>query len=191
MAFGTGMKNALMASSTPPPTSTLRPNDLPYQGPLLDAVSLFERLGIAYALIGGVAAMFYGRARFTEDIDFVAAADHMAILAANPEVMKEFNFDPTCQFMLYHSSGLRIDLRKDAHVASIIANAREVPLAGRTVRIADAHDLVAMKLRAGRIKDDYDISEIVRSGEIHAAKLRALTSPEEFAQFEAIKLRTR
>ena len=35
--------------------------------PLQDAVALFEELGIAYAVVGGIAAMVYGRARWTED----------------------------------------------------------------------------------------------------------------------------
>ncbi len=55
---------------------------VPYAGPLLDAVGLFESLGIGYALIGGVAAMVYGRARFTEDVDFIAASGHMDFLIA-------------------------------------------------------------------------------------------------------------
>ena len=49
--------------------------------PLLDAVEMFTQLKIPYALIGGLAAMVYGRARFTEDIDFVAASAHEAVLA--------------------------------------------------------------------------------------------------------------
>jgi hypothetical protein len=32
---------------------------VPYAQPLLDAVELFEELGIGYALIGGIAAMYY------------------------------------------------------------------------------------------------------------------------------------
>src|SRR5687768_7064405 len=99
-------RSALMASSSTP---------LPYAGPLLDAVGLFERLGIPYALVGGVAAMYYGRARFTEDLDFVAATGHMNVLAASPDVMREFHFDPACTWKLYHDSGLEIDIWKDEH----------------------------------------------------------------------------
>src|SRR4051812_19588675 len=83
-----------------------------YTAPLLDAVSLFEELGIGYALIGGLAAMHYGRSRFTEDVDFVAAADHEAKLAANGEAMRRLHFDPGSTWKLYHESGVEIDIWK-------------------------------------------------------------------------------
>src|SRR4051812_47504790 len=56
--------------------------------PLLDAVALFEHLHLGYALIGGIAAMYYGRSRFTEDVDFVVVPGHMEVLAANGPIMK-------------------------------------------------------------------------------------------------------
>src|SRR4051812_33237385 len=77
-----------------------------YTAPLLDAVALFEELGIGYALIGGLAAMHYGRSRFTEDVDFVATADHEQRLVENAEVMRRHRFDPNCTWKLYHESGV-------------------------------------------------------------------------------------
>jgi Nucleotidyl transferase of unknown function (DUF2204) len=163
---------------------------VPYAQPLLDAVSLFEELRVGYALIGGIAAMYYGRARFTEDVDFVAVAGHANIFTSHPEAMKKYHFDPTCTYKLYHQSGVQIDLWKDEHVEQIIQNAREVELAGRLIRIADPHDLIAMKLRARRLKDDYDISEIVRLTPIDETRLQSLVTPEQFAQFTEIKKRS-
>src|SRR5438067_426311 len=86
---GTAFRKQLMNSADQP---------VPYAQPLLDAVGLFERLRIGYALVGGVAAMYYGRARFTEDVDFVATTSHQDLLQKNPEPMREFHFDPTCTF---------------------------------------------------------------------------------------------
>lgn len=160
-----------------------------YAAPLLDAVALFDELHIGYALIGGVAAMVWGRARYTEDIDFVAAAGHEAALKQHPDAMRRHHFDPSCTWKLYHDSGLEIDLWKDEHVEGIVARAVSVELAGRDVRVAEAHDLIAMKLRADRPQDDYDISEIVQRMSIDEATLAQRVDADALARFRAIRQR--
>jgi hypothetical protein len=162
----------------------------PITGPLLDAVALFEQLNIGYALVGGIAAMYYGRARFTDDVDFVADFLHDRVLAANPEAMTEHHFDPTCTYKLYHASGVDIDLWKDEFSYDIVDRAGEATLGGRTVRIADPNDLVAMKLRAGRPQDDYDVSEMIRAGVVDVAVVRTRVTEEQYARFGAIMART-
>ena len=164
-----------------------RESSTPYAQPLLDAVSLFEELGVGYALVGGIAAMYFGQPRFTEDVDFVAATGHMEVLAAHPAAMEKHHFDPSCTFKLYHHSGLEVDLWKDEHADDIIRRGIEVELAGRTVRLAEPHDLIAMKLRAGRFKDSDDIVQIVRATAIDEARLRDLITSAQFAQFLEIK----
>jgi len=164
---------------------------VPYAQPLLDAVSLFEELNIGYALIGGVAAMYYGRARFTEDVDFVAVSGHMNILAAHPAEMEKHHFAPTCTHKLYHQSGVQVDVWKDEHSDDIIRRSNEVQLAGRSIHIIDPHDLIAMKLRAQRLKDDYDISEIASKTAIDESRLQRMVTPEEFSRYEEIKRRSR
>lgn len=163
---------------------------VPYAQPLLDAVELFERLQIGYALVGGVAAMYYGRARFTEDVDFVAASGHQEVLAGNPDAMRATHFDPSCTWKLYHDSGVEIDIWKDEHADAIVQRAQSVQLAARTVHIAEVNDLVAMKLRAGRLQDDYDVSEMLRAGSVDEARVQSLVSDSEFAHFLEIKSRT-
>ncbi len=111
VARGRAMQKALL----------MEPSNEPTTQPLLDAVALFERLGIRYALIEGIAAMYYGRARFTEDVDFVAESLHDSILADNPTAMVEHRFDPACTYKLYHTSGVDIDLWKDEFVHRSIA----------------------------------------------------------------------
>jgi Nucleotidyl transferase of unknown function (DUF2204) len=162
---------------------------VPYAQPLLDAVALFEELGIGYALVGGIAAMYYGRSRFTEDVDFVAVAGHMDVLAGHPLVVEKHHFDPTCSYKLYHQSGVQVDLWKDEHADGIVQRALEVELAGRVVRIVDPHDLIAMKLRARRLKDDYDVSQIIQSVKIDEARIQQLVTAEQFAQLAEIKKR--
>src|SRR5437762_12496145 len=95
-------------------------SSFPYSAPILDAVRLFDRLGIGYALIGGVAAMYYGRARFTEDVDFVASSGHVEVLSRNADVMRDAHFDPTCTYKLYHDSDVEIDIWKDEFADEII-----------------------------------------------------------------------
>ena len=159
---------------------------VPYAQPLLDAVALFEELGIGYALAGGIAAMYFGRARFTEDVDFVAIAGHMEVLSARPEVMQKHHFDPACSHKLYHQSGVQVDVWKDEFANGIVERATPVELAGRTIQLVDVYDLLAMKLRAGRLKDDYDVSEIVRSTSPDLNRLRKLLTPEQVAHLERI-----
>ena len=157
--------------------------------PLLDAVALFEHLGLGYALVGGVAAMYYGRQRFTEDVDFVVVPGHMDVLAGNGLIMKEHHFDPSCTFKLYHDSGVDVDIWKDQFAGEIIERARVAQLAGAQIRIGDPHDLIAMKLRAGRIQDDYDISEIIKGASIDERIVQQRVSAEQFAHFLEIKRR--
>jgi hypothetical protein len=156
---------------------------IPYAQPLLDAVSLFEELGVSYALIGGIAAMYYGRARFTEDVDFIAAPGHMEILAAHPAELDKHHFQPTHSDEHRHQSGVRVDIWKDEHADAIIQRAKSVELAGRLLRVIEPHDLIAMKLRARRLKDDYDISEIAKKTAIDPERLKQLVTPEQFQQF--------
>ncbi len=79
--------------------------------------------------------MYYGRARFTEDVDFVAVAGHMEILSNHPAQMEKHHFAPDCVYKLYHKSGIQVDLRKDDYADQIVRNAIEVELVGRLIRM--------------------------------------------------------
>lgn len=177
-----GLATVKLAAVDRPPVDDLTPA-------LLDAVALFESLHIDYALIGGLAAMCYGRARFTEDVDFIAAEGHMEVLTANPDAMRRHHFDPSSTWKLCHESGLQVDLWKDAHVPEMLGRARSFAIAGRSVRVVDPHDLIAMKLRANRPQDDYDISEIVKTTAVDEALIRQRVTAEEMERYAAIKRR--
>jgi hypothetical protein len=47
-----------------------------------------------------------------------------------------------------------------------------------------------MKLRSGRLKDDYDISQIAASVSIDEARLRTMVTSDRFTHFLAIKDRS-
>ena len=166
-----------------------KPGDL--TAAMADAISLFRQLKIKYALVGGLAAMLYGRSRYTEDVDFVAEPDHEAVLARNPEAMKRFGFDPACTWKLYHRSGIDIDIWKDRHAPGILERARRKKLGDRFARVAELHDLIAMKLRADRPQDDYDISEMLRRQDIDADALADRVTRAQLRRFRAIERRTR
>jgi hypothetical protein len=55
--------------------------------------------------------------------------------------------------------------------------------------VIEAHDLIAMKLRARRLKDDYDISQILAHTSIDEARLAALVSSDELLHLQSIKAR--
>jgi hypothetical protein len=175
-------RSALMDPSTTLPATLT--------APLHDAVSLFTRLNIPYALVGGLAAMIYGRARFTDDVDFVATTSHQQILEANPDAMRACHFDPASTWKLYHDSGIEIDIWKDEHSDEIAARAKTIQLANLPICVADPHDLIAMKLRAHRLQDDYDISEILKHTPIDEPLLQSRITLDQFANFQSIKART-
>lgn len=161
-------------------------SDVPYSAALLDAVAMFERLGIGYALAGGIAAMYYGRARFTENVEFVAASGHREILERNPEVIREFHFDPSCTWKLYHESGTDVDIWKDEFADDLVSRACSAKMAGREVRTVEVHDLVAMKLRAGRMQDEYDIFEIIRHVHLNEDLIERYVTAQHRATFRRI-----
>lgn len=171
---------------SPVPSSSV---PIPLLEALIDAVTLFNRLGISYALIGGIAAMVYSRARFTEDLDFVADANHQQVFEAHPEVMRECHFDPACTWMLYHSSSVTLDIWKDEYSGAVAARAQEQKLANIMVRVVEIHDLIAMKLRADRFQDDYDISEILKANRIDELVLAQRVTAAQLEHYQAIRRR--
>jgi hypothetical protein len=133
--------------------------------------------------------MYYGRSRFTEDVDFVVVPGHMEVLAANGAIMQEHHFDPSCTFKLYHDSDIDVDIWKDEFSPQIISRAGEAELAGRRVRIAEVHDLIAMKIRAGRVQDDYDVTQIILGTAIDDTIVQQRVTAEQFARYLELKRR--
>ncbi len=136
---------------------------------LAEIATLAAEQGVEAALIGGVALALYGSDRFTSDVDFVAAE----ALDALPE-------EQPLSFGGYLSrtpSGVPVDwvIRNDAadFVAlykEALAKAAKMP--DVPVRVVTPEYLAAMKLVAGRGKDDVDLDMMITEGmvDIEAAQ---------------------
>lgn len=148
---------------------------------LRDVTSRFEKVGIEYFLVGSLAAMYYSRPRFTNDIDLV--------VQINPSQIKDFELhfpteDYYCppfevirdevlrmgSFNLIHQiTGIKIDivLRKNTEFSkSEFSRRHKVRLLDNfEAYIGTAEDIIIKKLEfyrdGGSEKHIHDIREIL------------------------------
>lgn len=138
---------------------------------LLELVRSFDAHGTRYALIGGIASGFRGRARFTEDIDVLLEPE-----LELPDLLEDlqsrgFDLDVVGTIRewseqhtaLLHYSGVPIDWLK-AELPSLqraIDRATAETWMETEVRIASAEDLILLKLLAFRRQDVLDIQRLL------------------------------
>ncbi len=138
---------------------------------VLDIVSrALPEAGIDAIMIGGHAVNTYGVSRATQDIDFMVAATAADAVRA---IMRDAGFSnvaihETVMFFSRPGSPFRVDFLKvnDETIGKLVANAREVEyLSGRTVRVPQLEDLLAMKIFAlssgGEKREAKDLNDIV------------------------------
>ena len=128
---------------------------------LRHTVDALERLEVPYLVVGSLASTAYGEARFTQDIDIVAALeakDVPAFTAAFPapefylsEAAIREAIRDSFQFNVIHpSSGNKIDFilpRTNAWAALRMSRGRQVRLLpDRDVRVAAPEDVIIAKL---------------------------------------------
>ena len=114
----------------------------------------------------------------------------MDVLSTHPIEIKNHHFSPDCARKLYHKSGIQVDLWNDEYANQIVQRSIDAQLAGRVIRIIHPVDLIAMKLRAQRLKDDCDISQIILNTPLDEAQLALSVTPEQLAHFALIKKRS-
>ncbi len=128
-----------------------------------DAASLFERLGVPYVLVGGVAAIVYGEPRSTLDVDFAAhlgteQARRLPILAAElflvaPDSALDAARTSSMFTMVHAASFMKIDVhvvpRTGLHKLEIERGRwqRLGPGYPDEIRIVTPEDLLLQKLR--------------------------------------------
>lgn len=161
---------------------------------LIRAVDVLERAGIAYALVGGLAAATVGRQRYTKDIDlFVTPEEAGAAL----EVLGSAGFrtertDPSWLFKAFWGDAL-VDLIFESEGGiffddEVRAHCRVVEVRGRTVTALAAEDIVVIKAVANAEhrprhwhdalaiteRTDLDWAYLVHRARPHAARVLSL-----------------
>lgn len=145
-----------------------------FQAVIREIVEQLDLNKIRYCLVGGLAATLRGRMRNTEDVDLVIVADV-------DEAIRFFHALPTDQFgplfpeaeqvartacilALEHiESQITLDLAigMSGFEQQIVSRSESLPIAGITINVATAEDLILMKLLAGRPQDEQDIAGII------------------------------
>ncbi len=136
---------------------------------LAEIAALAHQRQINLVLVGGVALQMYGGDRFTADVDF-AASDPIPDL--KPE--RELSFGG---YQSHTASGVPVDwiLRND-DFAEVYTEAILYPqrIEGVPVPVASPEYLVAMKLVAGRTRDELDIETLLGLGAVDVPKVRRI-----------------
>jgi hypothetical protein len=138
---------------------------------IVELVSAFERAGIDYMVVGGVAVQVWGQPRFTNDVDIAVAVDprdpDQLVEALKPMIGKMRPDAPefvreTGILPFTHVSGLDVDLgvSENPYLLNAIARAVEVDVNGKPVKFCTAEDLILHKLIADRDQDRKDLNAI-------------------------------
>ena len=149
-------------------------------------LAALEERKVRYLVVGGVAVVLYGYARFTADLDLVIALDPPNVTAAMealsslgyrpraPVAALEFA-DPAKRREWIHEKGLIVlGLWSPKHPATevdvfveepfgideALARATRAQLGASTITVASIPDLIELKRKAGRPKDLDDIEKL-------------------------------
>lgn len=138
---------------------------------LRQTVALLERLGLSYALIGGLAVLKYGGRTTTVDVDVTLAASFQEVESLLREA-RQYGWrpDPNDAETAIERGMIRWwveEVRVDVVLAQIkfqervIRDARLDDILGFPVRFARIEDLILLKLVADRPIDRRDVEELV------------------------------
>ncbi|HEX4131871.1 MAG TPA: nucleotidyltransferase [Pirellulales bacterium] len=158
---------------------------------LRDFVELFERLGVRYAVIGGIAVRTYGIPRPTYDVDFTIALPRGSLPELYRSVM-EMGYTvpepyttgwvdqvagmPVVKLRRYVADrGVDIDLflAECNFQQSLLERKRQIDVDGLAVWLVSPEDLILLKLLARRKRDLADIDDILfTQGELDETYMR-------------------
>jgi hypothetical protein len=138
-----------------------------------DITAALDSLQIPYAVIGGIANAIWGEPRATIDIDVTVSAEDEELPKVVSMIGRNFRAavsDPvafvrqTRVLPLDTADGVRIDVifALVPFELEAIQRATDVAIAGRTVRVVTAEDLILMKIISKRPRDIADAEAIVR-----------------------------
>ncbi len=140
-----------------------------YQEVVKKVIRLLVKAKIPYAIVGGLAAGYYGTARSTRDVDVIVTVDRKSaeqlvkfaktagFVAVKPEVLTLVRVSN--RFVMESSDGYRIDfwLAKTNYDKVALKRRRRGRIYGRYAWIVAPEDLILQKLRAGRPRDVADV----------------------------------
>ncbi len=141
-------------------------------------ISLFNKLGIRYAVVGGIALAFHARPRFTRDIDVLAHQDDMGLLKT---AMGRLGYEETAEPRVLANTTLtlhrflKIEGQDEIMIDILVANTdeyfriiRDAELAESaigTAPVAAKRDVIWLKRSRGSDQDRVDISELEENDE--------------------------
>lgn len=137
---------------------------------LADAVERLESAGIPCALIGGAALAAHGVARATLDVDLLVADPRVLDRSfwpaeSRPEIRRGELDDPLIGLVRFETAAGALDLVlvRGAWTQGVVERRRWIELDGDRVPVADAPDLVLLKLAAGGPQDLLDVRMLLAS----------------------------
>lgn len=146
---------------------------------LEDVVTLLDATGVPSMVCGAAAFSLYAIPRVTKDADAIISlgglsitpaqvAEHIRSAGYRVRVSMGFSDDPIACVIIVeddrkNKAELLIGIR-GFKFAESYPRARELPFAGRTLKIVPPEDLIGMKLFAGSEKDFSDVKILLRSG---------------------------
>lgn len=141
---------------------------------LADAATFLERHDMPFALIGGYAASLRGQPRLTADVDLAIATDIDRAMTLIP-ALSNSPFEPLFPgveevvqraFILplrHRTTRIKVDIAigLSRFEQQVVARAHPMLIAGKSIAVAMAEDLLLMKVIAGRPRDDQDIDGLL------------------------------
>lgn len=141
-------------------------------------IPLFNKLGIRYAVVGGIALAFHGRPRFTRDVDFLVDQTDMEVMKT---VLERLGYEETAEpwvltntpltlrrfLKIEGQDELMIDVllaHDDAHLR-IIQDALPAESEVGPVPVATRRDIIWMKKSRNSDQDRVDILELEANDE--------------------------
>lgn len=148
----------------------------------------FEREGIDFALVGGLALALHGIERATKDVDFIVDRDAADRADALLIAMGFERLQRNDTFGNYLLDPLRVDLlfTKGEHSRRMLAQATEFSFRNGTSKVVAPEDLIGLKLQAlannpARPHDRGDIEALLR---LHGRSMNLALVRDYFILFE-------
>lgn len=132
------------------------------------AIDEVKQSGVRAALAGGAAMQIYGSDRLTLDVDFITPSGHSELSMLSPPgfaLLEELSFGG---WKTKSPSGISVDfiVRTDDYwqlYDQAFFESVELSEEGVTVRCVRPEHLAAMKMAAGRTKDEEDLRFLIRN----------------------------